>query len=71
MHSKLSSQNAARPFVLTSQPWRLSSAVMLPTVPEDRLIDAYGRLAPNADAGRATAELTGLMLQVREAHPGL
>jgi predicted permease len=36
---------------------------------DQQWVEAYARLAPGADASRAAAELTGLLLRARAAHP--
>ncbi len=54
-------------FPVASEAWvPLSPELLSPTVPENRLVQAYARLAAGVDARQANAELTGLLLRVRE-----
>src|SRR5262249_9154235 len=54
-------------FPVASEAWvPMSPELLSPTVPENRFFQAYGRLAPGADLRQANAELTGLLLRVRE-----
>lgn len=54
-------------FPVASEAWvPISPALLGPTIAEGLRINAYGRLAHDADAGRAGAELSGLLLRVRE-----
>lgn len=54
-------------FPVASDAWvPMPAELLAPTVPEGRLVQAYARLSNGADASRASAELTGLLLRARE-----
>jgi predicted permease len=57
-------------FPVAAEAWvPIHPAVLTATVPDQQWIEAYARLAPGASATRAGAELTGLLLRLRQERP--
>jgi predicted permease len=55
-------------FPVAAEAWvPIRPEILRATAPNQDWVEAYARLAPGADAARATAELTGLMRRVRDA----
>ena len=54
-------------FPVASEAWvPMSPELLSPTAPAGRLVQAYARLSNGANASRASGELSGLLLRVRE-----
>jgi predicted permease len=55
-------------FPVAAEAWvPIRAELLRATLPNQEWVEAYARLAPGADAARATAELTGLIRRVQDA----